>query len=112
MKTTIAASIIAITAMAAAAPALAQAPAAAPAKTDAAAPAAGGLSVDKTPISEIIKNDKAKAALEAALPPISQYYDQIGSMTLTQVAPMSQGALDDAKLKSIQAEFDKINAGK
>lgn len=109
MTSKIAASLLAITAMAAAAPALAQAPAA-PAKAEAAA--AGGLSVDKTPISEIIKNDKAKAALEAALPPISQYYDQIGSMTLAQVAPMSQGALDDAKLKALQVEFDKINAAK
>jgi len=111
MKTTIAASLIAITAMAAA-PAFAQAPAAAAAKTAAAPAAGGGLSIDKTPISEIIKNDKAKAALEAALPAITQYYDQIGSMTLAQVAPMSQGALDDAKLKSLQAEFDKINASK
>jgi hypothetical protein len=112
MKSKIAASLVALTTLAAAAPALAQAPAAAPAKADASASAAGGLSVDKTPISEIIKNEKAKAALEAALPPITQYYDQIGGMTLAQVAPMSQGALDDAKLKSIQAEFDKISAGK
>jgi hypothetical protein len=111
MKSKIAASLIAITAMAAAAPALAQAPAATATNASAAA-SAGGLSVDKTPISEIIKNEKAKAALEAALPPISQYYDQIGSMTLAQVAPMSQGALDDAKLKALQAEFDKINATK
>jgi hypothetical protein len=110
MKSKIAASLIAITALAAAAPALAQAPATPPATADAAA--AGPLSVDKTPVSEIIKNEKAKAALEAALPPISQYYDQIGAMTLAQVAPMSQGALDDAKLKAIQVEFDKINAGK
>jgi hypothetical protein len=29
-------------------------------------------------------------------------------MTLSQIAPMSQGALDDAKLKELQAEFDKI----
>ena len=108
MKTKIAASLIAITALAAAAPALAQAPSA-PAKAEA---ASGGLSVEKTPISELIKNEKAKAAIEAALPPITQYYDQIGSMTLAQVAPMSQGALDDAKLKALQAEFDKINAGK
>ena len=55
-----------------------------------------------------IKNDKAKAALEKALPQITQFYDQIGTMTLSQVAPMSQGALDDAKLKELQAEFDKI----
>jgi hypothetical protein len=74
----------------------------------AAATAAGGLSVENTPIGEIIKNEQAKAALEKALPAIAQFYDQISGMTLAQVAPMSQGALDDAKLKEIQAEFDKI----
>ena len=100
-------------AMAATAPAIAQehkdhAPAAAPAAAPEAAPASGKLSVETTPISEIIKNEKAKAALEKALPPISQFYDQIATMTLSQVAPMSQGAIDDAKLKEIQAEFDKL----
>jgi len=88
-----------------AAPALAQTPA--PAAAPAAAPA-GKISVDTTPISDIVKNPAAKAALEAALPQIPQFYDQIGAMTLAQVAPMSQGALDDAKLKALQAEFDKI----
>lgn len=74
-----------------------------------AAPAAAGpITTDKTPIGEIIKNPAAKAALESALPEISGYYDQIGSMTLAEVAPMSQGALDDAKLKALQVEFDKI----
>ena len=73
-----------------------------------AAAAAGALSVESTPISEINKNDKAKAALEKAVPQIPQFYDQIATMTLAQVAPMSQGALDDAKLKELQAEFDKI----
>lgn len=111
MTTKIAASLIALTALAAAAPALAQTQAAA-APAAASATASAGLSVDKTPIGDIIKNEKAKAALEAALPPITQYYDQISGMTLAQVAPMSQGAIDDAKLKAIQAEFDKINAGK
>jgi len=109
MKTKIAASLIALTSLAIAAPALAQQPAA---PASASATASGGISVDKTPISEIIKNEKAKAAMEAALPPITQYYDQIGGMTLAQVAPMSQGALDDAKLKELQAKFDEINAGK
>ena len=112
MTTKIAASLIALTAMAAAAPALAQTQAAAAPAAAASATASAGLSVDKTPIGDIIKNEKAKAALEAALPPITQYYDQISGMTLAQVAPMSQGAIDDAKLKAIQAEFDKINAGK
>ena len=108
MKTKIAASLIALTSMAIAAPALAQAPAAPAASATASASASGALSVDKSTVADIIKNPKAKAALEAALPPISQYYDQIGGMTLAQVAPMSQGALDDAKLKALQEEFDKI----
>ncbi|MDB5477075.1 MAG: hypothetical protein JWP49_2586 [Phenylobacterium sp.] len=113
MKTKIAASIIALTTVALAAPALAQAPAAAPAASaTASASASTAISVDKTTVADIIKNPKAKAALEAALPPITQYYDQIGGMTLAQVAPMSQGALDDAKLKALQVKFDEINAGK
>jgi hypothetical protein len=108
----------ALAAAALAAPALAQEhadhaatpAAAAAAAAPAAAPAAasGALSVDKTPIGEIIKNDKAKAALEKALPEIPQYYDQISTMTLSQVAPMSQGAIDDAKLKEIQTAFDSL----
>jgi len=66
------------------------------------------LSVETTKISEVIKNPTAKAALEKALPEITAYYEQIGEMTLKEVAPMSQGALDDAKLAALQAEFDKI----
>jgi len=92
----------------AAAPVLAQGQAPAAAQASANAQPSGALSVETTPIGEIIKNEKAKAALENALPEIAQYYDQIGTMTLAQVAPMSQGALDDAKLKAIQAEFDKL----
>ena len=100
MKTLALAAALAMAAIAA--PALAQAPAAA------AAPAAGKLSVETTPIGDIIKNEKAKAALEKALPEITQFYDQIATMTLAQVAPMSQGAIDDAKLKALQADFDSI----
>lgn len=100
MKTLAAA---AIAAALIAGPALAQAPAA-----PAPAAAAGKVSVETTPIGEIVKNEKAKAALEKALPQIAQFYDQIATMTLAQVAPMSQGAIDDAKLKEIQAEFDKL----
>ena len=64
--------------------------------------------METTPIGDIIKNEKAKAALEKMLPEITQFYDQIATMTLSQVAPMSQGAIDDAKLKSLQAEFDAM----
>lgn len=107
MKTIALAAALAVAAVAA--PAFAQdqhkdhAPAAA-----APAAASGKMSVETTPIGDIIKNEKAKAALEKALPPITQFYDQIATMTLSQVAPMSQGAIDDAKLKEIQAEFDKL----
>lgn len=100
MKSIALAAALAVAAIAA--PALAQAPAAA------AAPAAGKISVETTPIGELIKNEQAKAALEKALPEITQFYDQIATMTLAQVAPMSQGALDDAKLKALQAEFDNL----
>ena len=85
----------------AAAPAAPAAPAAAPA-------AAGKISTATTPISDVIKNPAAKAALEKALPEIVPYYDQIGGMTLQDLAPMTEGALDDAKLKALQAEFDKL----
>ena len=101
MKSFAIAAALAVSALAA--PALAQAPAAAPAA------ASGKISVETTPIGDIIKNPDAKAVLEKALPEIPQFYDQIATMTLAQVAPMSQGALDDAKLKALQAEFDKIN---
>lgn len=101
MKTLALAAALAVTALAA--PALAQTPAPAPA-----AGMAAKISVETTPIGDLVKNPAAKAALEAALPQITEFYDQIGTMTLAQVAPMSQGALDDAKLKALQAEFDKI----
>ena len=103
MKTKLIAGLAALATLAAM-PAFAQAPAAAPAP----AAAAGPMSVDKTPIGTLIANPAAKAVLEKAVPTIDQYYDQIKEMTLAQVAPMSQGALDDAKLKEIQAQLDQI----
>lgn len=78
------------------------------APTAAAPAAAGKISVQTTKIEDLIKNPGAKAALEAVLPEIAGFYDQIGSMTLTDVAPLSEGALDDAKLKALQEQFDKL----
>ncbi|MBL8556474.1 MAG: hypothetical protein JNL41_19530 [Phenylobacterium sp.] len=101
MKTIAFAAALAVAAIAA--PALAQ-----DHKDHAEAAASGKISVETTPIGDIIKNEKAKAALEAALPQITQFYDQIATMTLSQVAPMSQGAIDDAKLKELQAKFDEV----
>ena len=84
----------------AAVPAFAQTPAPAPADS-------GGMSVDKTTIGALMANEKSKAVLQKDVPGIEQYLDQIKDMTLAQVAPTSQGAIDDAKLKQIQADLDK-----
>jgi hypothetical protein len=104
MKTKLIAGLAALATLSAV-PALAQAPA--PAAAPAAAPA-GPLSVEKTPISTLWANPAAKAVLLKELPPLEQYLDQIKDMTLAQVAPMSQGAIDDAKLKAIQTQLDAI----
>jgi TolA-binding protein len=92
----------------AAVPAFAQAPATTTTTTT--TTTAGPMSVDKTTIGALWANPTSKAVLEKNVPGIEQYMDQIKDMTLAQVAPMSQGAIDDAKLKAIQADLDK--AGK
>ena len=93
----------------AAVPALAQAPAAgATTTTTTTTTTSGGLSVEKTTIGALWANEKSKAVLQKDVPGIDQYMDQIKDMTLAQVAPMSQGAIDDAKLKVIQADLDAI----
>jgi TolA-binding protein len=92
----------------AAVPALAQAPATTTTTTT--TTTAGPMSVEKTTIGALWANPTSKAVLEKNVPGIEQYMDQIKDMTLAQVAPMSQGAIDDAKLKQIQADLDK--AGK
>ncbi|HEY8005083.1 MAG TPA: hypothetical protein VIE16_12685 [Phenylobacterium sp.] len=105
MKTKIVAGLAALATLAAL-PAFAQAPAP---KAEAAAPAAAGpMSVEKTTIGALWANEKSKAVLQKDVPGIEQYMDQIKDMTLSQVAPMSQGAIDDAKLKAIQADLDAI----
>jgi len=93
----------------AAVPAFAQAPAASTTTTTTTTTAAAGpMSVEKTTIGALWADEKGKAVLQKDVPGIEQYMDQIKDMTLAQVAPMSQGAIDDAKLKEIQAELDKV----
>ena len=106
MKTLALAAALVVTALSA--PAFAQDPPKDQANAPAQAPA-NKISVETTPIAEIIKNPAAKAVLERMLPEIPQYYAMISEMTLTAVAPQSRGQLDDAKLKALQAEFDKLN---
>jgi hypothetical protein len=69
---------------------------------------ASALSVQTTPIADIANNAQARAILEDALPKLAGHYDRIGSMTLAQLAPHSNGYIDDAKLKQLQDAFDKI----
>lgn len=105
MQTKLVASLAALATLAAV-PAFAQAPATTTTTTTTTT-AAGPMSVDKTTIGAIWANPAGKAVLEKQVPGIEQYMDQIKDMTLAQVAPMSQGAIDDAKLKAIQADLDK-----
>ena len=91
----------------AAVPAFAQAPATSSTTTTTTTTTVGPMSVDKTTIGALWANPSSKAVLEKDVPGIEQYMDQIKDMTLAQVAPMSQGAIDDAKLKQIQADLDK-----
>ena len=112
MKTNLFAAAAALSVLAAA-PAFAQAPAAAPAPAPApaAAPAAAGaLSVETTPIETIVANPAGKAVLDKDLPGLTTHeaYDQFKAMTLSQVAPMSQGAITPEGLKAVQADLDKI----
>jgi len=111
MKTNLFAAAAAL-AVLAAAPAFAQAPAAtpAPAAAPAAPAAAGALNVESTPIETIVANPAGKAVLDKDLPGLTTHeaYDQFKSMTLSQVAPMSQGAITPEALKTVQADLDKI----
>ena len=93
MKTTIVAGLAALATLAGATAALAADP----------------LTVEKSTIGSIWADAKGKEVLQKDVPGIEQYMDQIKDMTLAQVAPMSQGAIDDAKLKQIQADLDKAN---
>jgi hypothetical protein len=98
--------IIATVLVALAAPAMAQtAPAA-----SGAAPAAGSFSVESTSIEALAADPRAKAVLDKELPELLAHpaYDQFKVMTLSQLAPMSQGSITEEKLAAIQAEFAKI----
>lgn len=111
MNRKIIASLSAVAALIAA-PALAQAPAAAPATASAGASAnvAAKLSVETTPIETLAANPDGKAAMEKVLPGITSHpaYDQFKAFTLSQIQPMSEGAVTTDHLKAIQAELDKI----
>lgn len=101
MKTIIASALLAL-----AAPAVAQTAPVNPGT----APAAGSFSVDSTSIEALAADPQAKAVLDKELPQLLTHpaYDQFKVMTLSQLAPMSQGSITEEKLAAIQAELAKI----
>lgn len=67
------------------------------------------LTID-TPIETIAADPKGKAVLDADLANITSHpmYDQFKSMSLTQLQPMSQGALSNAALAKVKADLAAI----
>ena len=109
MKTLTAAALAA--AALAAQPALAQTPApAAPAPAAQPAAQSGAMSVETTPIEQIAATEQGKAILDKHLPGMTSHeaYGMFKAMTLSQVQPMSEGAISADHLKAIQADLDKL----
>ena len=77
----------------------------APAAPAAAAPA-GALTTD-TPIETIVADPAGKAVLDKDAPGLTTHpmYEQFKSMSLKELAPMSQGKIDDAALAKINADL-------
>jgi hypothetical protein len=70
------------------------------------APAAGALTTD-TPIETIVADPAGKAVLDKDAPGLTTHpmYEQFKSMSLKELAPMSQGKIDDAALAKINADL-------
>ena len=66
------------------------------------------LSQPNNPLATNSETHLSRLGSEVEEPWYRSFIDQIKDRTLAEVAPMSQGALDEAKLKSIQAELDAI----
>ena len=81
-----------------------------PAPAPAPAPAAATFTVDGTTIEALAADPRAKAVVDKELPQLLSHaaYDQFKTMTLSALAPMSQGSITDEKLAAIQAELAKI----
>lgn len=83
----------------------AQTPAAAPTPI---AAASGAGSVETTSIGDLLANPADHAVLEKDLPKLISYpgLDDIKGMTLRAISAYPEAELDDAKLKTIQTDFD------
>ncbi|HXV00883.1 MAG TPA: hypothetical protein VG166_10330 [Caulobacteraceae bacterium] len=100
MISALAALSITLTAFAAMAQQSAPAPAAASAKP----------SVETTPIGDLVANEKTKAVLAKDYAGLLTYdgLDSIKGMTLRDISKFPQAQLDDAKLATIQKDFDAM----
>lgn len=63
-----------------------------------------------TPIEAIVAHPKGKAILDAALPGLTthEHYPHFKAMTLSQVAPMSNGMVSAEALAKVKAELEAI----
>jgi len=62
------------------------------------------------PIEALMADDRAKAAVSATIPDIDQHpaYEQFKAMSLTAVAPFSQGMITEEVLAKIAADLAAI----
>jgi hypothetical protein len=79
--------------------------------------ASGALAADPpkplssdTPIETIVANPEGKAVLDKDLPGVTTHpmYDQFKSMSLKDLAPMSQGKITDEAIKKVDADLAAI----
>ena len=78
-----------------------------------AAPAASArLSVDATPIADLLANEAAKAVIDRHIPGLSSHpqISQAGPMTLKAVQPYSGGMITDAMLEAVQRDLAALPA--
>ena len=70
--------------------------------------APGAMSVESTTIGDLMDNAASKAVLTKDYPQLIAYpgLDQIKGMTLRAIEAYPEAQLDDAKLKTIQADLD------
>lgn len=90
--------------------AYAQTPAAPPAPSHAPAPAspAHAVSVETTPIDELLQNPKAMELVIKHFPEIKGSEDQLaqaGSMTMRDIQAFAADAFTDEKLAALEADF-------
>ncbi|MDO8900097.1 MAG: hypothetical protein Q7V15_01950 [Phenylobacterium sp.] len=69
--------------------------------------AAQTLTVESTPVADLVADEKAKAVLEKHIPGISTHpsYDMFKGMTLVELKPYSEGMITDDTLAAIKSEL-------